>query len=107
MATKTKVETQTLKLKVPIDKLEEIDASRIAARYPTRTSYMIDSAVWGSAVYLSDIARHVGQLGRICNAVLIPDVDNPKQRCLESKDAKRAVRKIIEACDAVTAALRR
>ena len=107
MAAKSKVETQTLKLKVPVEKLEQIDAARIAAQYTTRTNYMIDSALGGSPVRLTEIARHIGQLGQICNSVLIHDEDSPDQARLQGEDAKRVVRRIVKTCDAVMAVIRR
>lgn len=107
MATKSNIETQTLKIKVPVDTLARIDAARIAARYKTRTDYMIDSALWGAPVHLSEIAQHIGELGQICNSVLMDDEDSPEHARLEGDEAKKAVRKIIKTCDAISAALRR
>lgn len=107
MATRSKIQTQTLKIKVPVDMLAQIDAARIAARYKTRTDYIIDSALHGAPVHLSEIAQRIGELGQICNSVLMHDDDSPEHARLGGEEAKKAVRKIIKTCDAITAALRR
>ncbi|MFA8384165.1 MAG: hypothetical protein ACEPO2_00955 [Pelagibaca sp.] len=97
---------KTLKINIPQEQLAKIDAARVAAGYRTRTEYMIDSAVWGSPVYLREIAQHIGQLGLICNFVLLPDDDGSEHAHLQGEEARRAVRKIVRTCDAITKALR-
>lgn len=102
-----KIKTEVLKLKVSLQQRDEIDAARSASGHDTRTDYMIESALWGSPVYLHNIAAQIGKLGQICNEVLIQDDNRTQQNALQGEDAKRAVRKIIKTCDAVTASLRR
>lgn len=100
-----KVKTETLKLKLSPDELQQIDEAKEISGHATRTAYMVDSALSGSPIHLHDIAVAIGQLGRICNEVLLSDETTTPLR-LSDKEAGQAVRKIVKTCDAVIAALR-
>lgn len=107
MPVKKNIEIKTMKFHVPADVLASIDAKRVAADYTTRTDYMIDSALFGSPVYLEEIAVNMGRLGQICNGVLLLNEEDDRQNCLKAEDVKRALRKVIKTCDAISAALGR
>ncbi|MCL3882671.1 hypothetical protein [Marivita sp. GX14005] len=104
MPAKPKAMMKTLKMHVPIETLRRIDEARIVAGYTTRTEYMIDSALSETPVHLREIALRIGQLGLICNTILIGD-EEVGTATLQGEDARRAVRKIIKTCDAVRSAL--
>ena len=108
MATKAriKIKTETLKLKLSPDDLEQIDEAKERSGHASRTAYMVDSALTGSPIYLHDIAVALGRLGKVCNEVLLADETSTSLR-LSEKEAKQAVRKIIKTCDAVIYALRK
>lgn len=84
----------------------EIEDAQLAADYTTLSEFMIDSALSGQLNILADVAHCLGHLGLICNEVLISDGDGKPPR-LEGLDAKIAVDRIIDACDAVTDLLRK
>ncbi|PVA05249.1 hypothetical protein [Thalassorhabdomicrobium marinisediminis] len=81
-----------------------ITAGQTAARYSTRSAYIIDCVLEEPSADLSRIAAQVGRLGLLANEIL--GEDESYNRRLAGRRADKAVRKIIEACDAITDRLR-
>jgi|TARA_R100000501_G_C2579587_1_gene83347 hypothetical protein len=81
-----------------------ITAGQMAARYPTRSAYIIDCVLQEPSADLSRIAAQIGQLGLLANEFLAEDESH--NRRLTGRRADKAVRKIIEACDAIIDRLR-
>ena len=81
-----------------------ITAGQMAARYSARSAYIIDCVLQEPSADLSRIAAQIGQLGLLANEIL--GEDESRDRRLTGRRADKAVRKIIEACDAITGKLR-
>jgi len=101
-----KKKTISLKINVTEAERSEIDVAQKAAGYKTRAAYMLDSALLQTPLELTEIARQLGRLGLLCNDLLADEDGGAANRRLDRDDAQKAVRKIINACDAVIAALR-
>lgn len=86
---------------------KQIDADQKAAGYATRTGYILDATLYATPLHLTKIAREIGRLGLLCNELLGEDEDAYGNRKLTGADARRAVKRIFTACDAVTDALKR
>ena len=95
---------ETVKFRVDVQTLARIDAMRVAAGHPTRAAYLLDCALAGPSVDLTEIARGIGRLGHLCNLLLLSDETSLG---LPAEEARRVTRKIIQTCDAVIADLRR
>lgn len=96
-------ELETVKFRVDVQTLARIDAMRVAAGHPTRAAYLLDCALAGPSVDLTEIARGIGRLGHLCNLLLLSDETFPG---LSVDEDQRLARKIIKACDEVIAELR-
>lgn len=81
-----------------------ITAGQMAARYQTRSAYIIDSVLQEPSADLSRIAAQIGRLGLLVNEFLSEDESH--NRRLTGRRVDKVVRKIIEACDAITDELR-
>lgn len=78
---------------------DAIDDAQFESNFTTRSEFMVQCALSKQVSYVNEFGYQVGRLGTICNEVLIADetdVDAPR---LQGEDAKKAVAKIIEACD--------
>ena len=83
-----------------------IDAAQKAARYKNRNRYILDAALLGTPLHLSEIASRLGELGLLCNELLSEDEQGQRHARLTRADSKRAVDHIVIARDAVIDALR-
>ncbi|MFN3664188.1 hypothetical protein [Yoonia sp.] len=88
------------------DQRSQAEAGQKAAGYKTLSAYMRDCALSGAPVHLLTIAREMGKLGQIANDILTAGDAATGTGGLYGSDARKAARRIIKACDAVTAALR-
>lgn len=94
-----------MKFKVTDEEKVEIEAAFRRSRYRTRAAYLRDCAVTGKPADLTEISVRIGQLWMMCNEVLADD-EVANHRRLRGSDAKKAVKKITAACDAVMVELR-
>lgn len=98
--------TKPIKVNLTAKEMSQIAVAQKAARYKSRSAYMRDCALTNAPVDLLTIARKMGELGHIANDVLADNDETSGNRRLCGEDAKRAARRIINACDAVMSALR-
>lgn len=98
--------TKPFKVNLTDGERKKIEAARTAAGYKSVSAYMRDSALGNAPVHLLEIAREMGKLGQIVNEILASDIFASGTGGSYGDDAKKAARRIIKACDAVTAALR-
>ncbi|MCX7567148.1 hypothetical protein OS189_12415 [Sulfitobacter sp. F26169L] len=99
--------TEEIKFKVSVAEKAELEQIWKEARYQTRASYVRDSALLGTPLELTKIALRIGQLSLLCNELLCDtDESTSGSRRLTGPAAKKAVKKIMEACDEVRDELR-
>lgn len=83
-----------------------IEAAQRSAGYKSMSAFMRDSSLNNAPVHLMEIAREIGKLGQVVNEILGTGDPVSGTGGFSGDDAKKAARRIIKACDAVTAALR-
>lgn len=99
--------TEDIKFKVSDTEKAMIELKSKEARYHTRAAYLRDCALLGAPVHLSEIAVRIGQLSLLCNEVLCEaEEGNHRKRRLAGPAEKKAIKKIMATCDAVTQELR-
>lgn len=101
-----KEKTTPSKVNLTTSERSKIKAAQVAADYKSMSAYMRDCSLKNAPVHLLEIARVMGKLGQIVNEVLASVNSTSSNEGLYGDDAKKAARRIIKACDAVTAALR-
>ncbi|MBQ2260151.1 MAG: hypothetical protein II336_02145 [Loktanella sp.] len=94
------------KVNLTADERSQIEAAKKAAGYKSLSAYMRDSALRKESVDLLSIACEIGRLGQIVNDIMLKRDPASGDDLLHGDDAKKAARRIIKACDAVSDALR-
>lgn len=100
----TKGKTKEIKFRVDQDVLDAIDEQQVSAGYGTRAAYLTAAALSGVETDRSTIARHIGGLGHLSNALLAA-VSSERNAEVEG-DIRRIVGQISDACLLLTNSLR-
>lgn len=98
--------TTPFKVHLTADERSQIKAGQKAAGYKSQSAFMRDSALSNEPLHLLTIAREMGKLGQVVNDIIAAGGAASGNGGLYGDDAKKAARRIIKLCDAVTAALR-
>ncbi len=99
--------TKPFKVNLTADERTQIEAAQKMAGYKSLSAYIRNSALKTEKIDLQSIAREMGRLGQIVNGIMLEFDPANGAGTSHGDELKKAARKIIKACDAVSDVMRR